>query len=79
MTYIVEACRAGDVLASRSAVTFDASLGYLEELRQTFGRVRYAHFRLFNDDRCDYDPEGGWDDGLTEDEREMIGGRADGC
>ena len=79
MTYIVEARRAGDLLERRPARNFDAALGYRAEFVARYGHLRYAEFPVYNSDRCDYCTEDGWDDGLTEDEREMIGGRADGC
>ena len=75
MTYIVEARRAGDLLASREAVTVVAALGFLDELEEVFGFGKHMHYRLYNSDRCDYCTDAGWDDGLTEDEREMMEAR----
>lgn len=75
MTYIVEARWAGDLMASREAVTFDAACGFLDELEAFWGFGKHMHYRLYNDDRADYCTIDGWDDGLTKDEREAVEAR----
>lgn len=48
--------------------TFDEALA---KYRAVPRRSRWI-VSIHNADRCDYDPESGWDDGLTEDEKEFL-------
>lgn len=72
MTYIAAAHDSMGTLGSARSDSFGDALMGLRDLIAEHGSRRYVMFTLYNDDTFDYATDTGYDDGLTEDERDAV-------
>lgn len=70
--YVVRALVFTSTVGFERRDTFEEALRAARHFRDRYGHRKDFILQIYNDDRCDYATDTGWNDGLTEEEREAV-------